>query len=405
MVEAGAEGGLLGLALHPDYAHNGFIYLYYMTPIRLGYPAPYRTVVTRYTRSETNPRTADPGSLTVILDIPQPFRGHNGGQLAFGPDGMLYLSLGDGGVVSPAWPNSQDRTNLLGSVLRIDVDNPDPGRRYGIPPDNPFVGNPHGWREEIYAFGFRNPWRFSFDAPTGRLWLGDVGHLTWEEINLVEPGGNFGWPAMEGPDCFDPPEGCDPTAFVPAVHAYDRTQGFSVTGGVVYRGSGLPELVGRYLFADFIAGRIWALDYDDDGSGSVSLVHQPTGAPPLITTFGLDAEGEVLVAALHRPLFRLRRPVPPSTESPPPGPGGTALQIYPNPFRERLSVELGSISSGPVRVVLTDLLGRTVLERLSGVADGAGWVTLDTSRLPAGSYVVSVETDGTTRTRRVVRTR
>mgnify|MGYP001262301701 CR=1 FL=1 len=189
--DSGNEEGLLGLAFHPNFATNGYFYVNYTAS------NPRRTVVARY-RVSANPNRADANSEFVLLTVNQPYENHNGGQLAFGPDGYLYIGMGDGGSGGDPQNNGQDRRGLLGDMLRIDVDNPAGGLNYGIPPDNPFVGNTSGYREEIYAYGFRNPWRFSFDFVTGWLWVGDVGQGSREEVDIVEKGLNYGWRIMEG---------------------------------------------------------------------------------------------------------------------------------------------------------------------------------------------------------------
>ncbi len=184
------EEGLLGLAFHPDFANNGFFYVDYTAS------NPSRTVIARYQVDPNDPNRADRDSEVIVLETGQPAGNHNGGQIAFGPDGFLYIALGDGGGGGDTFGNGQNPSTLLGSILRIDVDNPSNDRNYGIPADNPFVGNTQGFQEEIYAYGLRNPWRFSFDPETGRLWTGDVGQRSFDEIVIVENGGNYGWNTM-----------------------------------------------------------------------------------------------------------------------------------------------------------------------------------------------------------------
>ncbi|MCZ6864729.1 MAG: PQQ-dependent sugar dehydrogenase, partial [Candidatus Dadabacteria bacterium] len=212
------EQGLLGLTFHPNYKNNGFFYLNYMAE------NPLRNVISRFAVSEDNPNIADADSEVILLEIEQPHLFHNGGQLVFGPkDGFLYISVGDGGHDSE--DNAQDLSNLFGAVLCVDVDNPDGGMNYGIPSDNPFFGNASGFREEIYAYGLRNPWRISFDSVTGALWTGDVGDQSLEEIDIVEKGKNDGWPIMEGTNCYDPPSGCDMSGLELPIWEYGRNEG------------------------------------------------------------------------------------------------------------------------------------------------------------------------------------
>ena len=248
----GGEQGLLGLAFHPNYSQNGYFYVDYVAD------NPRRTIIARYTVSDDE-NVADQNSEQIILEISQPFSNHKGGQLAFGPDGYLYIGMGDGGSAGDPMGNGQSLTTLLGKILRIDVNTPSEGRSYGIPNDNPYFGNTLGYREEIYAYGFRNPWRFSFDSATGALWVGDVGQNTLEEIDIVEKGKNYGWNIMEGTLCFDPAVDCNQTGLTLPVWNYTRDQGTTIIGGYVYHGSALPSLDGAYVYGDFGSGRIWAL--------------------------------------------------------------------------------------------------------------------------------------------------
>ena len=247
----GNEEGLLALALDPGFDATGRIYAYYS--VRGG---ERRTRLSRFTAADG---VAEPGSELVILEVAQPFSNHNGGAVRFGPDGMLYLGLGDGGSAGDPAGNAQDLGTLLGSILRIDVRAASATERYRVPDDNPFVGV-LGARPEIWAYGLRNPWRMAFDPQGGELWVGDVGQNRIEEVDLVVRGGNYGWNRLEGDDCYQPRSGCDREGTEPPVAAYDHREGCSVTGGVVYRGRAVPELDGAYLFGDFCSGRVWAMD-------------------------------------------------------------------------------------------------------------------------------------------------
>jgi len=294
-VDDRGEGGLLGLAFHPDFESNGFFYVNYTTG------SPFRTVISRFQVSADTDQ-ADEASEIQLLSFNQPFSNHNGGQIRFGPDGFLYISTGDGGGAGDPQENAQDRTNLLGNILRIDVDGSEVGGNYGIPDDNPFVGNDEGFREEIYAYGLRNPFRFSFDAANGDLWAGDVGQNRFEEIDLVENGNNLGWDITEGNECFEPMEGCDMTGLTDPVFVYSQSGSQSVTGGFVYRGPTLDQLTGKYIFADFISGRIWALDISDlDNPENTELVD--TGLP--IAGFGVDADNELYITAFDGIIYRI----------------------------------------------------------------------------------------------------
>jgi glucose/arabinose dehydrogenase len=241
--------------------------------------------------------TLDVANAQTILQVPQPYSNHNGGELAFGSDGYLYLSLGDGGGGGDPEETGQDNTDLLGSVLRLDVS----GAGYTSPPTNPFFGSTPG-RDEVWAYGFRNPWRFSFDSVAGDLWLADVGQGSWEEVDLVTSGGNYGWDCYEGFVSYEP-AGCSPSGKIPPEHVYSHADGAcAVTGGFVYRGAQLPELWGWYVYGDFCNGRIWALDTDGSG-GNVLLLD--TGY--LIPSFGQLADGEIVVVTYSDGVFRLTR--------------------------------------------------------------------------------------------------
>jgi glucose/arabinose dehydrogenase len=282
LVRSGGELGLLGLAFHPRYATNGYFYVDYTAD------TPLRTIVARYRVNPSNANAADPSSARILLVVPQPFENHNGGQIAFGPDGYLYVALGDGGAAGDPFGNGQNRKTLLGKLLRIDVNTQTATTFYGIPPDNPFVGNSEGWRPEIYAYGLRNPWRFSFDRLTGALWAGDVGQNRVEEVDVITRGGNYGWNVMEGTLCYNPSSGCDTSGSIRPVIEYGRSEGVCVTGGYVYRGNDLPTLVGKYVFGDYGSGRIWCTS----GPGDRQLLLKSGLA---ISTFGVDRGGELYV--------------------------------------------------------------------------------------------------------------
>ncbi len=286
------EEGLLGLAFHPDYATNGYFYVYYSAS------SPRRTVLARYSASAGNTLQADKDSESVLLAVQQPAGNHNGGQIAFGPDSLLYIAFGDGGGANDTFRNGQDRTSLLGTIARIDV-NQSP---YGIPADNPFAGSTV-FREEIYAWGLRNPWRFSFDRATGILYAGDVGQNAIEEIDVITKGGNYGWNIMEGGRCFRPPIGCDQSGLIAPILEYNHPgMPASVTGGYVYRGPGVPDLVGWYLFADYVDGRLWGLVYDGNTVTHNALL---LNSRLTISSFGIDHAGEVYLLAFDGFVYRL----------------------------------------------------------------------------------------------------
>jgi hypothetical protein len=294
----GGEQGLLGLAFHPNFTANGYFYVDYTTD------NPRRTIVSRFSVSANDTNLADANSETILLQVAQPFSNHNGGQIAFGPeDEFLYVALGDGGSGGDPYGNGQNRSTLLGSILRIDVDTATDGLNYSIPDDNPFAGNAEGFAEEIYAYGLRNPWRFSFDPVTGWLWAADVGQNEVEEVDLIEKGKNYGWNIMEGSQCYSPPAGCNQTGLELPVWDYTRALGYSITGGFVYRGSELDELYGAYIYGDYGSGLIWALWYN--GSG------EPTNLQILSTTltipsFGVDENNELYVCAFDGKIYNIQ---------------------------------------------------------------------------------------------------
>ncbi len=291
----GWEQGLLGLAFHPEYEHNGRFYVNYTTS--------NSTIIAEYTRSEVDPEQADRSSGRVLLTFKQPYDNHNGGELAFGPDGYLYIAVGDGGSGGDPDGHGQNRKTLLGSILRIDVDDKTDQLAYGIPQDNPFVHNQEGYREEIYAYGLRNPWRMSFDTQTGRLWAADVGQNRTEEINIIHKGHNYGWNVMEGPACYRQ-DNCETEGLTLPVWSYGATErGASITGGYVYRGSAIPPLSGMYIFSDFMDGRIWALAGEDAESAVVYELDQNlTG----ITSFGVDENGEIYACLYDGTIYMLQ---------------------------------------------------------------------------------------------------
>ena len=293
--EVDNEEGLLGLAFDPNYKSNGYFYVYYSAA------NPRRSVVSRFSVSGNDPNVADPDSEFIIMEIPQPYGNHNGGQIAFGPDGYLYVGLGDGGAGGDPLGNGQNTGTLLAAILRVDVGGVSDGDNYRIPPDNPFAGV-GGAREEIWAYGLRNPWRFSFDKATGLLWVADVGQDRWEEIDVVEKGLNYGWNIMEGRHCFSPSVGCDMTGLELPLAEYDHSDGCSITGGYVFRGSGMTSLLGAYVYGDFCSGKIWGLRYDGESVTEQMLL---VDSNLLIASFGQDLAGNLYILSRNEGIYRL----------------------------------------------------------------------------------------------------
>ncbi|MFL2983104.1 MAG: PQQ-dependent sugar dehydrogenase [Candidatus Neomarinimicrobiota bacterium] len=304
----GSEEGLLGLAFHPDYANNGYFYINYVNKNDF-------TIVSRFSTSD-DINMAEKNSEVIILEIPQPFGNHNGGHLAFGPsDGFLYIGLGDGGKFGDPFNNSQDLNTLLGAILRIDIDNGEP---YSIPDDNPFFKQ-NNKKREIFCYGLRNPWRFSFDRNNNDIIIGDVGQDLWEEVNWSSfeeaKGGNYGWRIMEANHCYNPEDFCDTTGLIMPVHEYPNNAaymkiligmddkeatGCSVTGGYVYRGQNIKHLQGTYIFGDYCTGRIWSFKLNEGKATSFKNLRQKlkrnsTDMPLFISSFGEDSSGELYV--------------------------------------------------------------------------------------------------------------
>jgi glucose/arabinose dehydrogenase len=285
-VTSGGERGLLGLAFHPDFKNNGYFYVNYTRG------SPLTSVIARYKANSPSANTADASSEAVLLTFAQPYDNHNGGSLQFGKDGFLYASTGDGGSGGDPQNNAQNGRTMLGKILRLDVNATDKGN-YGIPADNPFVGNTT-FNPEIYAYGLRNPWKISFDMQTNQLLAADVGQNKREEINLITKGGNYGWRIKEGVDCYLPSSNCSATGLSEPVYDYSQENGDkSITGGYVYRGSAVPSLQGKYIYGDYVSGRVWALEFTGSKAGNNSLLLEKTGA---LSTFGQDANGEVYFA-------------------------------------------------------------------------------------------------------------
>jgi glucose/arabinose dehydrogenase len=287
----GGEEGLLSLAFHPNYGTNGQFYTLFTDQNG-------SLVLSRFIRSSNNPDLADPNSRITLLTIPHPTnQNHNGGTLAFGPDGYLYWSTGDGGGGGDPPNNAQNLNVLLGKIIRLDVDNPDPGLNYGIPASNPFFSNPNLDTKKIWAYGLRNPWRFSFDRLTGDIFIGDVGQSAREEIDFqaaASTGGeNYGWRVMEGTICFNPASGCDQSGKVLPITDYDHSLGCSVTGGYIYRGSLYPPMQGHYFYSDICSGILFSL-YHDPINGWVKT--QIIDTPYAVSTFGEDEQGELYFA-------------------------------------------------------------------------------------------------------------
>jgi uncharacterized repeat protein (TIGR03806 family) len=290
------EEGMMGLAFHPKFKENGLIYVYYTK-------RPLQSVLARFRVSKDDPDRVDPDTFEILLNFPQPYWNHNGGSLEFGPDGYLYLGLGDGGSGGDPHRNGQNLNTFLGKILRMDVDREDPGLKYSIPKDNPFADR-EGVKKEIWAYGVRNIWRLSFDRLTGALWAGDVGQDKYEEVDVIVKGGNYGWNLREGMHDFRRQFALGDEKLIDPIIDYGRSVGQCVIGGVVYRGKLLPELDGAYLYCDFNTGHVWALRYNGEKmTSNLDIVR----AKREISSFGQDDAGEVLMTCFDGSLYKFRK--------------------------------------------------------------------------------------------------
>ena len=374
---AGEEGGLLGLAFHPDYFNNGFFYLNYINNSG-------NTVISRFNVSAGDPNIADPNSELILLTIAQPFPNHNGGDIAFGPDGYLYTGIGDGGSSGDPGNRAQNLGLLLGKMLRIDVDN---GSPYGIPPDNPFFNDGNAnTLDEIWAYGLRNPWRFSFDSQTGDLWIGDVGQGTYEEIDMVSAiaaGINYGWRCYEGNNAFNT-AGCpnmNTLTFPVGEYTHNSSGNFkcSITGGYRYRGSENPDFYGVYFFADFCSDEIGAL-VDNGGSWTMSF-SDPYNNQGWVT-FGEDMNGELYIAGLSSGEIYKVVDANLSTESF----DLNDFRMYPNPSDDVLSFNFSN--NLPLEINIFDLQGKITYSRTDFSEQR---FTISTQHIASGLYVVQVK--------------
>lgn len=377
-VLSGGEQGLLGLAFHPDYESNGYFYVDYTAS------NPRRTIIARY-KVSGEPDAADLSSEQIVMEVAQPYSNHNGGQISFGPDGYLYISFGDGGSGGDPENNAQNFKTELGKILRIDVDNPGGSKNYSIPEGNPFKGNTNDLKEEIYAWGLRNVWRFSFDSQ-GRLWAADVGQNAWEEINIIEVGKNYGWRIMEGLHCYNPSSGCDQTNLTLPVweYAHNSSGGYSITGGFVYAGNNAVELTGKYIYGDYVSGNIWSLELNN-GTPDNSLLSSTNYN---ISTFGVDENNELYFADYNGKIYKFK-----GTTT---GAAGEIIynnfklyQNYPNPFNPTTTISflLPVDAQHAVHLHIYDILGNKILTHLEGEKlSGAHNINFDASNLPSGVY-------------------
>ena len=391
------EQGLFSFAFHPNYAENGYFYVHHTAD------NPRRSVVARYKVDPDNPRNAQRDSQKVLLEVEQPHSTHNGGELEFGPDGYLYTSLGDGEVTRDGDPydNGQDRTNMMAAVLRIDVDTTEAGLNYGIPDSNPFAGDStcgdgtEACAGEIYAYGFRNPWRFSFDSKTGELWLGDVGHNSYEEIDVIKKGGNYGWSIMEGEHCFDPSTGCDTTGLEMPVYEYAHDENRrSVTMGTVYRGSALPTLQGKLIYADFVINSVFSLTYDKFGDDWVASRHKMFDNVINVVSFGTDRQNEIYLCSFDGNVYTITNEDDTGIADRREQPGEIKLYAnYPNPFNPSTQISYHLPAAMHVNLSVYNALGQKIDELVNRTqASGRHQINFQPKNLSSGVYFYRLNT-------------
>lgn len=301
-VHNSGECGFLGLTFHPNYKTNGFFFVNYTTQ------KPLRTVIARFNVDPKNPKVALIESSLIILEIEQPYANHNGGQTIFGPDGFLYIGMGDGGSGGDPQNHGQNLKSLLGKMLRIDIDHPQKGLNYGIPATNPFAKNTNEYKEEIFAYGLRNPWRFSFDTKTKKLWCGDVGQNQWEEVDIIVSGGNYGWNLYEANHVFKKSE-IDPNKLVAPVLEYPHAnKNNCITGGYVYHGKRQSSLEDYYIFGDYTSKNLWQLNTKNNINNALMV------APANINAFGVDSNNELYILGSNGVIYEFTSSIKAPTE-------------------------------------------------------------------------------------------
>lgn len=388
----GGEKGLLGIAFHPEYENNGLLYVNYSNPSGDTHIASFKV--------SDDPNLVNSATEQILLTINQPFGNHNGGCLKFGPDGFLYIGLGDGGSARDPQNNSQNNNSLLGKMLRIDVAD---GNTYGIPTDNPFINNPN-IPDEIWATGLRNPWRFSFDRLTDDLWIADVGQNSFEEINKVtiesEAGINFGWRCYEGNVILND-NGCiNSNQFQYPVFTYPTILdfGLSITGGYVYRGVQNPNLYGKYIYGDFISGRIWALTSMDNGEYDNQEISR-IGFNE-ISTFGENETGELFMAAYSSgKIYKIEQTFSTSTEI---VDNLAQVLIIPNPVKEQFEVQIHTKNEVAIKLELVNLIG-TIVQTKEQIINDQTSISFDIKDLSPSTYFLRISDERKIITRKIIK--
>jgi glucose/arabinose dehydrogenase len=387
VVPSTLEPGLLGLAFHPNYASNGYFYVYY-NPVSSN----TTEIIARYQVSPTNPDSALKSSEFIVMTNTMSASSHYGGKIAFGKDNYLYIAWGMGTGQNDPPNNAQNLTLLLGKILRINVDAPSGGLNYSIPPDNPFVDSTSGVRKEIYAWGFRNPWKFNFDS-TGRMWCADVGQGSYEEIDIVTKGKNYGWRIMEGNHCFNP-NPCDTTALVKPIFEYPHSDGLSINGGYVSYGNSLPQLKGKYLYGDWSSKKVWALTYDGINPTTTQLL---TTATANIASFGMDKNKNIYVLCTgDSKVYKLVD----NTVSAEPYEANVPTEFllkqnYPNPFNPVTYIQFNLKEKSDIKLEVFNLEGKRVGTILNESKEAGEYgVRFDASSYPSGIYYYKIIAQG-----------
>ena len=392
--DSGNEEGLLGLAFHPNYKTNGYFYVNYTAS------NPRRTVIARFSVLANNSDIADINSKFVILEVEQPYSNHNGGQLVFGPDGFLYVSFGDGGSSGDPQNNGQNLGTILASIIRIDIDSTSNNKNYSIPKDNPFINNSKGYKEEIFAYGLRNVWRFSFD-PICNIWAADVGQNEWEEINLIESGNNYGWHIMEGLHCYKPSSDCNREGLKLPIWEYGHNSngGYSITGGYVSQDPNVPDLFNKYIYADYVSGNIWAFDLRSSSMPN-SLLKKVSQN---ISTFGVDENKRLYFADLSS--GKLYKFIDKSVNS-----VGSVIpnkfelrQNFPNPFNPNTTISYSVQEAKHVSLKVFDVLGNKVQTLLDENKEAGNYeVLFDGNKLTSGIYFYRLKSNDFLETKKLV---
>lgn len=376
------ERGLLGLAFHPNYASNGYFYVNYVNKDS-------ETIISRFSRTDSNSDFADQKSELILMAIPQPYPNHNGGELVFDSNGFLIIALGDGGGAGDPENRSQNLETFFGKLLRIDVDNPQNGKNYGIPNNNPYVDTPNAL-DEIWASGLRNPWKFSIDKTTNDMWIADVGQLKYEEINKVsasDGGLNYGWRCYEGDNTYNLDDCPDPTTFTFPIAEYSHNNSglfkCSITGGYRYRGNAQPNLAGIYFFADYCSSEIGMLS-ENDGSWTMTFSEVFTGNN--WTTFGEDVNGELYIADISSgSIFKIKDATLGIDET-----AFSHLKLYPNPVNDELTIDFGTSNSEISEVSVYNIQGQRMK---TSITFENNLSKTSTKNLSKGMYIMEISID------------